>query len=280
MVELTVDQEGADVEVRRRCTSLYCGPDRRTAVYRFYDRDERLLYAGITYDLDDRWADHARKKPWWPQVRYQTAVWHQTRLGAAIEEHCAIRYENPLHNVARQHDERLGLELTDASGAHAPRPWRLNLLKTAREMHWPAVEIEETRPHHPVVISKMRDWFGGRDIYSIWFPRILELWCESASVLATAPSVELSVYDQAAATISKHLGIDKSEFTLSVHHADGCGQPVDAIFRAAFPELENEEAPAPRWRDHLTAALARFVTRGSRPDLPSEDWADDDALVD
>lgn len=248
---------------RRRCTSLYCGPDRRTAVYRLYDRDERLLYAGITYDLEERWSKHARTKTWWSQVRHRTAVWHQTRLSAAIEEHCAIRYENPMYNLARQHDDRLGLEVTDASGAHVPRPWRLSLLKAARETQ-SVVEIEETRPHHPVVISSERDAFTDYGLYMIWFPRILEL-CEVSAPTSGLPILELGVYDRAAEAISKHLGLGRSEFTLSIHHQDQCETPSSAMFEARFPWvfLDDEafeaymDELAPRWQKRLKAGWAR-----------------------
>jgi excinuclease UvrABC nuclease subunit len=74
--------------------------DRPTAVYRFYDVDDRLLYVGITYSLGARFRGHERLSPWWPKQRSVKIVWRDTRDEAATEERKAIREEAPLHNVA------------------------------------------------------------------------------------------------------------------------------------------------------------------------------------
>lgn len=71
--------------------------DRPTAVYRFFDASDRLLYVGITYDTVARWKGHA-KKPWWPDAVRRETVWFPTRTEAMIEESRAIRFENPVHN--------------------------------------------------------------------------------------------------------------------------------------------------------------------------------------
>lgn len=71
----------------------------RTALYRFYGENDALLYVGITDHLGTRWHNHARKKPWWPEVRRQTAEWYPTRAEAAEAEIQAIRTEHPRHNV-------------------------------------------------------------------------------------------------------------------------------------------------------------------------------------
>lgn len=73
-----------------RCNSFHCGPVRRTAVYRLYDRSQRLLYVGIAHDTKRRWREHAGDKDWWNLVHWKTAMWHTSRLGAAIEEYCAM----------------------------------------------------------------------------------------------------------------------------------------------------------------------------------------------
>lgn len=77
----------------------------RTALYRFYDADEALLYVGVTDDTNVRWKTHAAVKPWWPQVARKTVEWHDDRKIAEAHERRAIREENPLHNV--QHAPRL-----------------------------------------------------------------------------------------------------------------------------------------------------------------------------
>ena len=42
--------------------------DEPTAVYRFYDEADRLLYVGISRNPAARWAQHAVEKKWWPRV--------------------------------------------------------------------------------------------------------------------------------------------------------------------------------------------------------------------
>lgn len=78
-----------------------------TAVYRFYNSSLVLLYVGITDSPAGRWRDHAKKKPWWPQVAERTLVWHPNRKDAAAEELEAIRTEKPIYNVVGKPRERL-----------------------------------------------------------------------------------------------------------------------------------------------------------------------------
>lgn len=70
-----------------------------TAVYRFYDRADVLLYVGISYNLASRWANHAAEKDWWPQVARKTVVMYGSRDEAADEEDRAILAEKPIHNI-------------------------------------------------------------------------------------------------------------------------------------------------------------------------------------
>jgi hypothetical protein len=75
------------------------GP-RRTAVYRFYDAADTLLYVGMTVDTRKRWAHHASNKPWWPDVARREVVWYARSGDAAREESRAMEEERPLHNVS------------------------------------------------------------------------------------------------------------------------------------------------------------------------------------
>jgi len=72
-----------------------------TALYRLYDEDGVLLYAGITYDVPARWRHHRRHKAWWPQVARKQLVWFSTRREAEEAEIHAIVAGNPLHNVIK-----------------------------------------------------------------------------------------------------------------------------------------------------------------------------------
>lgn len=69
-----------------------------TAIYRLYDADNRLLYVGISRDVEKRWATHKKTKPWWKEVARKDVVWLKSRTAAFHAEHLAIVEEHPLHN--------------------------------------------------------------------------------------------------------------------------------------------------------------------------------------
>lgn len=72
---------------------------RRTALYRLFDLEGRLLYVGVAFDPEGRWKGHAYDKEWWEQVVEKRVVWHETRLDALAAELAAIRDELPKYNV-------------------------------------------------------------------------------------------------------------------------------------------------------------------------------------
>lgn len=72
--------------------------NRRTALYRFYDREGRLLYLGVAYNPEERWRSHADTAPWWRDAASRTVDWHETRGDALQAERDAIVTEGPLYN--------------------------------------------------------------------------------------------------------------------------------------------------------------------------------------
>lgn len=76
------------------------GEGERTALYRFYDADGRLLYVGITKNLKQRWYHHSVSQLWWPAVSRKEVEWWDTREAASVAEREAIRAERPLYNAA------------------------------------------------------------------------------------------------------------------------------------------------------------------------------------
>lgn len=123
----------------------------RTALYRFYDADEKLLYVGITDDPWRRWREHVRDKPWYPQVKHQAVTWYDARTAAEVAEYVAIRCEGPRFNIA---------------GAVRPvaievRPVAVKVLaEPAPQPPRPAVELAapgpEPAPAEPVVLDHRR----------------------------------------------------------------------------------------------------------------------------
>lgn len=70
---------------------------RRTALYRLFDAEGRLLYVGIAFNPRSRWAGHSSKS-WWKDVAEKRVEWHATRHEALAAERLAIVDELPLYN--------------------------------------------------------------------------------------------------------------------------------------------------------------------------------------
>lgn len=71
----------------------------RTALYRLYDAEGRLLYIGIARNPDARMRTHRSLKRWWPEVARAEIEWHSDRNGAERAEAACIVAENPLYNI-------------------------------------------------------------------------------------------------------------------------------------------------------------------------------------
>jgi excinuclease UvrABC nuclease subunit len=79
---------------------LEFGTSLPTALYRFFAKDDRLLYVGVTDDLKSRLAAHATQKSWWGEVSRTTVEWFPGRLEALDAEIAAIQSERPAYNIA------------------------------------------------------------------------------------------------------------------------------------------------------------------------------------
>ena len=47
----------------------------RTAVYRFYDNRDQLLYVGVAVDVVSRWRYHQGWSTWWPLHHRSEVQW-------------------------------------------------------------------------------------------------------------------------------------------------------------------------------------------------------------
>jgi len=159
----------------------------QTALYRFFNAADELLYVGITGDPRARWAQHAAEKPWWPDVARHTVQWLPSRKAALDAEAAAIAAEAPLHNVSgtprhkaasltfrsQQHEAadhpalsavRAALRAV-AGMADAAEKARVT---TALLREWPALhaEVKEARQDAVDALHRGRGWD---------FPRIAKL---------------------------------------------------------------------------------------------------------
>ncbi|MFE2164852.1 GIY-YIG nuclease family protein [Streptomyces sp. NPDC059447] len=74
----------------------------RTALYRLYDADGRLLYVGISANPEQRWKGHeVYSGRWWALVTEKVIEWHADRELALAHEFLAIWREAPAHNRRR-----------------------------------------------------------------------------------------------------------------------------------------------------------------------------------
>ena len=70
-----------------------------TALYRIYGDADLLLYIGISDDFGRRWKEHAKKQPWWGEMRRLAAdEWFDDRKDAEAAEEAAIKTEKPKYN--------------------------------------------------------------------------------------------------------------------------------------------------------------------------------------
>jgi predicted GIY-YIG superfamily endonuclease len=101
-------------------------PPERTALYRFYDANDRLLYVGITTNPKRRWYAHSRDKYWWPEVTRKAIEWFETRKSAERIEKIEIAEERPVYNRNLNGDRRHELQNEDIRRAKralpAPKP--------------------------------------------------------------------------------------------------------------------------------------------------------------
>lgn len=70
----------------------------RTAVYRCYDADDRLLYVGMSIDPHGRLECHRTQSSWYPRMVRSTFEWFPDRATARAEELRVMRAESSLHN--------------------------------------------------------------------------------------------------------------------------------------------------------------------------------------
>lgn len=74
----------------------------KTALYRHYDADGKLLYVGISCDLSRRTKEHSKASDWFDAVEDTKVQYLSTREHAEDAEKVAIYHEKPLHNKSNR----------------------------------------------------------------------------------------------------------------------------------------------------------------------------------
>jgi predicted GIY-YIG superfamily endonuclease len=78
----------------------------RTALYRLYDADDRLLYIGVSKRPKLRFEEHRMNgSRWISQVTRRDITWHPSRPEALAAEKAAIQTEHPRHNGTYNYDD-------------------------------------------------------------------------------------------------------------------------------------------------------------------------------
>lgn len=78
----------------------------RTALYRYFDANEGLLYIGISIDPDGRLKVHRdNHAPWVNEVSRRAVEWHGSRPLALKAEAEAIKAERPRYNGKHNYDD-------------------------------------------------------------------------------------------------------------------------------------------------------------------------------
>ncbi|MFF5801614.1 GIY-YIG nuclease family protein [Streptomyces albogriseolus] len=126
-----------------------------TAVYRFFNAADELLYVGITGDPRSRWVQHAAEKAWWPDVVRHTVQWLPSREAALAAEAAAIVAEAPLHNVAGTPRQR---DATTAFHGEIHESARHPALAAVRAALRALERIEDFEERALVATALLREW--------------------------------------------------------------------------------------------------------------------------
>ena len=123
----------------------------RTALYRIWGDAGLLLYIGISNSFGRRWREHAKRQPWWDEMRRLTAdEWFDDRKDAEAAEAAAIKAERPKYNkvhavlairAAQPRPQKRG-----PSTAGLPKPFRechCRDPKTGKKLHRKCPRLHE-----------------------------------------------------------------------------------------------------------------------------------------
>ena len=76
-----------------------------TTLYRAFNKNNELLYVGISGSLMTRMNSHKRTKSWFKEISCLTTKHYDTREEALTAESKAIKEENPKYNIQGKQDK-------------------------------------------------------------------------------------------------------------------------------------------------------------------------------
>lgn len=87
------------------------------AVYKFYDKDEVLLYVGCsTNPFGGRLTYHGAVKPWAKDIVFAVIQWYPNwEVGARVEAQAILR-EDPKYNLAKVEPDQIGTAVLRRAG--------------------------------------------------------------------------------------------------------------------------------------------------------------------
>jgi hypothetical protein len=88
-------------------------PPRATALYRWFDDADLLLYIGISDELPGRTSDHIERSSWMEFAVKATIERHPSRKEALAAEKAAIKGEGPLFNDQHNRTPTMQLRLVE-----------------------------------------------------------------------------------------------------------------------------------------------------------------------
>lgn len=124
---------------------------KRTALYRLYDAEDRLLYLGITVNVKQRLPQHAMTKFWWHLVVRTDVEWHPNRRAAEDAERIATVTERPIYDGSYRAFNgvkyKTGMRLRDPY-------WRPLAVKIYREIEAGDYALGEALPDEKAIAAK------------------------------------------------------------------------------------------------------------------------------
>lgn len=83
----------------REPAPLRAVPEPAQWLYRLFNAAGDLLYVGVTQCGEERFTEHRKDKPWWPEVATHTIQIYDSRDAVLLAERLAIYREKPRYNV-------------------------------------------------------------------------------------------------------------------------------------------------------------------------------------